>query len=661
MAILGEQMLNIDEPDDLAYAAAELLGRELGVSRAGYGTIDPATETIFIERDWNASGIKSLAGTLHFREYGTYIENLKRGETVICADAELDPRTSATSSALKAISAQSFVNMPITERGSIVALLYLNNATARAWTDEEIEFIREVANRTRTAVARRRAEGELRQNARRLSFLDELGKETAKATDADAVLSITTRMVGEHLDVAVCAYADMDEDQERFTIRGNWSVPGSLSIVGRYSLSDFGKLAVENLRGGRPLILQDNRGELPPEEAEAFLKIGLAATICMPFVKEGRLTALMAIHDRVPRAWTAYELATLTEVTERSWAHIERVRLVEALRDSEARYRGAVITGRIAAWETDMVTRTRTWTQEGMDLFGLNLPNGRGQVGGVNDEFWRSLHPDDKHMMAEFHKTADTVDSYPCEYRILRPDGALLWVAGRGRVVARGADGKAHRVANIVMDISDRKKAEEHIQMLMREISHRSKNLLAVVQAIAGQTVRTAGTLEEFGSKFSQRVLGLAASHDLLVHENWRGASLGELAQQQLSPFMELKDARLTVHGPAAMLTSEAAQAVGLALHELATNALKYGAWSVPSGKVAVSWLFGEGSSDLTLNWVEAGGPRVIAPDRTGFGHLVIVSMVEQALKGEVKLNFEPSGLTWTLRIPPGGLVPSDS
>lgn len=410
LATLGELVRDIEDANDLAYAAAELLGRELEVSRAGYGTIDVASETISIERDWNAPGIQSLAGTLRFRDYGSYIEDLKRGETVICTNADTDVRTIENASALKAISAQSFVNMPVTEQGGFVALLYLNQATSRNWTNEEISFIREVAHRTRTAVARRNAEATLRENEARLRFLDALGKETAKSTDANNILATTTRMFGEHVNAAVCAYADMDADQDGFTIRGNWSAPGSASIVGHYSLAAFGKLAVRNLRAGLPLVLNDNRGQLPPEEAATFLSIGLAATICMPLVKEGRLIALMAIHDRVPRVWTGYDLATLREVTERSWAHIERVRSLDDLRESEMRYRGAVITGRIGAWETDMVTRTRVWTKEGMELFGLDLPHGRGQVGGDQDEFWRSLHPDDKHMMAKFHHTADRED-----------------------------------------------------------------------------------------------------------------------------------------------------------------------------------------------------------------------------------------------------------
>ncbi|WP_348645177.1 PAS domain S-box protein [Methylobacterium sp. BTF04] len=158
IADLGDRLRDLDDTAQMAFAAAEILGQTLGVSRAGYGTIDPATETITIERDWNAPGIVSLAGTLHFRDYGSYIEDLKRGETVICADAETDPRTAATAGALKAISAHSFVNMPLTEHGGFVALLYLNHATARAWSREELAFIRNVAERVRAATERARAE-----------------------------------------------------------------------------------------------------------------------------------------------------------------------------------------------------------------------------------------------------------------------------------------------------------------------------------------------------------------------------------------------------------------------------------------------------------------------------------------------------------------------
>ena len=158
---LGDRFRDLDDPAEISYAAAELLGQALGVSRAGYGTVDPRDETIVIERDWNAPGIQSLAGTLHFRDYGSYIEDLKRGDTAVVEDARHDPRTRDTADALIAINAQALVNMPVTEQNGMVALLYLNHEGARTWPADELAFIREVAERTRMAVERRRAEKDL--------------------------------------------------------------------------------------------------------------------------------------------------------------------------------------------------------------------------------------------------------------------------------------------------------------------------------------------------------------------------------------------------------------------------------------------------------------------------------------------------------------------
>jgi len=179
----------------------------------------------------------------------------------------------------------------------------------------------------------------LRESEARLTFLIGLGAATAPLVDADEVLATTTRMLGEHLKLSVCAYADMDEDQDGFTIRGDWVARGSMSIAGHYSFADFGKLAVTKLGAGLPLVVNDNLRELAPEEAATFQSIGIAATICMPLVKRGRLTALMAVHDRVPRVWTDAELSLLREVTARSWAHVERVGATAELRDREEQLR----------------------------------------------------------------------------------------------------------------------------------------------------------------------------------------------------------------------------------------------------------------------------------------------------------------------------------
>ncbi|VVS98696.1 Diguanylate cyclase [Sphingomonas sp. EC-HK361] len=158
---LNDALRQPGDAADLAYAASEILGRTLEVSRAGYGLIDRATETILIDRDWRAPGVISIAGTLHFRDYGTYIDDLKRGETVAVTNADSDPRTRDTADALKAITAHSFINMPVTEQGGFVALIFVNHAVPRTWTDDEVAFMRELAERTRDATERRRVEQEL--------------------------------------------------------------------------------------------------------------------------------------------------------------------------------------------------------------------------------------------------------------------------------------------------------------------------------------------------------------------------------------------------------------------------------------------------------------------------------------------------------------------
>ncbi len=193
-------------------------------------------------------------------------------------------------------------------------------------------------------------------------------------------------------------------------------------------------------------------------------------------------------------------------------------RKTEELKKSEVRYRTALLLGRMGNWETDYLARIRTWTPEGMALFGINLAEGRGCVGGETDEFMLALHPDDRHLAEKFHALADKQDSFPAEYRIVKPDGTIRWLSGRGQVIARDVSGKAHRLFSVVTDITEHKANEEHIKFMMGEISHRSKNLLSVVQAIALQTSRNIDNIAEFVKRFSLCLKGLAASHDLLVN-----------------------------------------------------------------------------------------------------------------------------------------------
>lgn len=204
------------------------------------------------------------------------------------------------------------------------------------------------------------------------------------------------------------------------------------------------------------------------------------------------------------------------------------------------------------------------------------------------------------------------------------------------------------------VDITERKEGEAHLRLLMRELTHRSKNLLAVIQAMARQTARHVGSIDGFLTQFGARLQALATSHDLLVQESWYGVSLLELVRSQLGHYLDRVGTQVSLDGPTAVLKPEAAQSLGLALHELATNAAKYGALSVPGGHVSISWrrLPATEGHGVEICWNEEGGPKVKQPKQRGFGSMVIEQNLTRALDAEVTMDFNPAGLRCRIVIP---------
>jgi len=204
------------------------------------------------------------------------------------------------------------------------------------------------------------------------------------------------------------------------------------------------------------------------------------------------------------------------------------------------------------------------------------------------------------------------------------------------------------------VDVTERKEGEAHLRLLLRELTHRSKNLLAVIQAMARQTANHAGSTDAFLKQFGSRLQALAASHDLLVRESWYGASLGELIRSQLSSYLDGNAVQISIEGPPIALKPEAAQSLGLALHELAINAAKFGALSVPKGRVSITWIRRETAVDnaVELDWREQLGPKVKARRKKGFGTMVIERNLARALDAKVNMDFDPDGLHCHIVIP---------
>ncbi|HEY8591558.1 MAG TPA: PAS domain-containing protein [Sphingomicrobium sp.] len=312
-----------------------------------------------------------------------------------------------------------------------------------------------IIQHTQDVTDRFRAEQSLRQSEAMLRFLDELTQEVSRAGDADTIMAITTRLTAEHLGISNCAYADMDDDEDGFTIRGNWHAPGSPSIVGHYSLADFGTLAVQELGAGRPLIINDNLKEIAPEEAATFQAIGIGSTICMPLVKAGKLTALMAIHDKDPHYWSEYELALITEITQRSWAHVERVRAQARLIESEAQFHAITNSIDQMIWSTRPDGFHDYFNDRWYEFTGV--PYGSTDGAGWNDIF----HPDDQQRSFElWQHSLKTGDPYHIEYRLRHRSGEYRWVIGRAQPV-RDEGGEIVRWYGTCTDIDELVRARE--------------------------------------------------------------------------------------------------------------------------------------------------------------------------------------------------------
>ena len=620
-----------------------------------------------------------------------------------------------------------------------------------------------------------RAERRMRESEERLRFFDRLATSTRELSDPYKIMAATARLLGQHLDVANCAYADMEPDENSFTIRGDWAEPGFNSIVGTYRLSDFGVTAFSKLRAGDAFVTRDTLTELGPGEGNALLALGLGATVCMPFVKDGKLTALMAAHSAGPRDWTDAELALIRETTERSWAYIERTRSQTALAESEARFRlmadavpqivwivdaegrnqffneewykytgaqcqaetvdtvvdrylhpddaesttaamaaakearsvfqtehrirgvdggyrwflvrgvpqmdpesGGIVrwfgasvdihdrkqaeqrlayqeeqlrlaieAGEVGLWDVDPIHGTMYWPPRVKAMFGISP-----DVPVTIDDFLDGLHPEDREATAAAYESAGDPQRrtpYDVEYRTIgKEDGVVRWVAAKGRGIF-DSNGSCVRMIGTAVDITARKKAEQHQRLLIDELSHRAKNLLAIVQSVALQSFRGDEPLADMRAAFEGRLGALAAAHDILTRQNWESAPLSELVGATLAA-VAARDGRVLLDGPDLWLPPKTGVSLAMAVHELATNALKYGSLQVPQGKVSVSWTVA--GDRLNLEWREFNGPPVAAPARRGFGTRMIERGLAAELGGKVVMRFEPAGVVCTVDAP---------
>ena len=374
-------------------------------------------------------------------------------------------------------------------------------------------------------------------------------------------------------------------------------------------------------------------------------EMGAVDYVPVPVIPEV-LRAKVRIFSELYRKTRQLEL--LNKELERRVA--ERTAELEAssgrLVQSEQRRSLALAAGQMGSWEWDPVNGRFSWDDGQYRIFGVDPASFDVTVENVR----KLIHPDDwKHLQNAIKPAAPNTPPLQSEFRVCRPSGQTRWCIGTA-VASVDATDQVVRINGVTVDITERKEAEERQALLAREVDHRARNALALVQSIVRLT--RADTIKSYIAAVDGRIAALSRAHTLLAQSRWQGADLARLVDEELAAYRVGDAQKIMASGPDVSLEPRTAQTLALALHELSTNAAKYGALSVLSGRVQLTWELQP--HNLVLRWIENGGPRVAPPASPGFGIKVISASVERQLEGEAQFDWRCEGLHCSLSVPRG-------
>jgi len=349
------------------------------------------------------------------------------------------------------------------------------------------------------------------------------------------------------------------------------------------------------------------------------------------FVELYRKTRQLEQLNRELEARVAERTAALAAST-RQLRHSERLRSL------------ALAAGQMGSWEWNVARGSTVWDQGQCEIFGVEPSTFVPTVDSVRP----LINRDDFELLARaFRKLSKTANTFQTEFRVIRKNGEVRWCTGTA-IANFDEQGRLIWLSGVVVDITERKRAEERQILLAEEVDHRARNVVAVVQSIMRLT--RAESIDDYIGALDGRISALSNAHRLLASSRWEGADLNRLVDEEFAPYRAGGKERVSVRGPVAVLPPATAQTIALALHELATNAAKYGALSMEAGHVDLTWRLSD--VRLELSWKESGGPQIVPPTRQGYGSRAIVAGIERQLGGIVKFDWQTSGLRCTLSVP---------
>lgn len=497
---------------------------------------------------------------------------------------------------------------------------------------------------------RRLAEVELRESGERQAFLLKLSDALRAEPNADAAGYRAITMILEQLKLDRCYLATYRLADDRADITHQVGTKGVPAMPAEIRLSDFPEAFREVF--DRTAVVDDVAQTEGLSETDrqnmAALGFGAFAASTLRRGEKNPLWALVAVSAR-PKRWSAGEIALLEEASERTWAAMERAGSEAALRESEERFQQFATASAAALWMREAATLEMEFVSpSATTIYGVEPDALLGDV-----KKWAALIvPDDRPLALEYLEAARRGETAVHEFRVQRPsDGAFRWIRNTVFPLRDGQD--IHRVGGIAEDITEARQLMDHQGILLAELQHRVRNIMGMIRSMANRTAPGAETIEDYRSLLEGRLLALARVQALLTRQANAGGSLRAIVQEEVAAQAH-HGGQFELIGPDIMLAPKAVEVLTLAFHELATNALKYGALSLPEGRLTVSWTPFEkrARSWLAVDWVEEGAPAREPSDRKGFGSELIEARIPYELGGSGKITIEPGGARCRMEFP---------
>lgn len=484
----------------------------------------------------------------------------------------------------------------------------------------------------------------------RQAFLLKLSDALRPLSDPLEIKATACRVVGEHLNADRSYYVEFDAAREVFVVEQDYHRAGDTPLAGTYPFADYGQ-PLEIFKAGDPLLVEDV-ATLPVMEGEIsahYECLGIKSFVGVPLHKGGGLVAAVAATSARPRRWTAAEASLLVAVAERIWEAVERARAEEALEASERRMR-SLATGIPQLVFRSLGDGCRIWgSPQWIEFTGLSFEESLGH--GWLD----AVHSDERAETLAAWDGVEERGEYYVEHRILHAASEeYRWHQTRASPL-RDDDGRIVEWLGTSTDVEELRALQRRQELLVAELQHRVRNLLAMIRSIGRRTAASAGSVDDYAQHLEGRISALARTQALLTREIGRGVDLQNLVLDELEA-QAAPPGRYMVKGDDVSLPPKAAEVLTLAVHELATNAVKYGALAQGDGRIEIGWsVEGAGGAEpprLRFTWTEFGVTMDSGPRREGFGTELITSRVPYELKGEGRLDFRSTGVAATIRFP---------